>query len=177
MRFKGILFVLSYLLIFVGAAPAMPATDPCSLPQSLQREVMNKYPAARLVTLRDLADDDRELFQREHGNDCPGLVGVDFYGDGKPTFALVLIVKTNAKVNAELVVAHEVAEKWEIVLFDKADSSVPVVWRQGPGEYHDVYGDKRVQATKPVIVFCGYNAWAILYAWTGNKVDKIWLRD
>ena len=178
MRLKRTVFVLSSCLFgFVRVGAAMPATDPCSLPQSLQREVASKYPGARLLTLQDLAEDDKDLFQKDHGHRCPGLVSVDFYGDGKPTFALVLVANTGAKVDAELIVAHEVNQKWELALFDKADSSKPVVWGQGPGEYQDVYGDKKLRATKPVIVFCGYNAWAILYAWTGSRVDKIWLRD
>jgi len=29
----------------------------------------------------------------------------------------------------------------------------------------------------PLSFFCEYNAWAIVYAWTGSKVDKIWLRE
>jgi hypothetical protein len=120
---------------------------------------------------------DRALFQKDHGNNCPGLVKVDFYGDGKPTLALVLIVNTGGKESAELVVAHEIAQKWETVLLDKAESSMPVTWSQSPGEYEDVYGEKKIRATRPVIVFCGYNSWAILYAWTGSRVTKIWLRD
>jgi hypothetical protein len=28
-----------------------------------------------------------------------------------------------------------------------------------------------------VIVLCKYEAWAIVYSWTGTKVDKVWLSD
>jgi hypothetical protein len=178
MRLKAtVLVVASCLLASVRVAIAAPSTDPCNLPQALQREVVNKYPGARLVTLQDLAQDDKGLFQKDHGNDCPGLVNVDFYGDGKPTFALVLIVNRRGTEGAELVVAHELARKWATVLIDTAESSIPVVWSQGPGEYEDVYGEKKLRATRPVMVLCEYNAWAIVYAWTGSGVDKIWLRD
>ncbi len=178
MRLKAtVLVVASCLLASVRVAIAAPTTDPCNLPQTLQREVVNNYPGARLVTLQDLGEDDRGLFQKDHRNDCPGLVNVDFYGDGKPTFALVLIVNGGATESAKLVVAHELARKWETVLIDTAESSVPVVWSQGPGKYEDVYGEKKIRATRAVIVFCEYNAWAIVYAWTGSRVDKIWLRD
>lgn len=178
MRFTAAALVAAFFsLAFVGVPVAMSATNPCSLPDSLKRQVMETYPNARLVTLPDLADEDRSLFQKDHGKACPGLVSVDFYGDGKPTLALVLIVNTGTTVNAELVVAHEVEQKWETVLFDEAASSIPVVWSQGPGNYEDIYGDKTIRAAKPVIVLCGYDSWAILYAWTGSKVDKIWLRD
>jgi len=172
-----IALVAMYVLVSVRVAVAAPAADSCSLPQNLQREVLNKYPGSRLVTLQNLTSGDRALFQKEHGNDCPGLTKVDFYGDGRPTLALVLIVGTGQSVSAKLVVAHETAQKWKAVLVDTAKASIPVVWSQGPGKYEDVYGEKKIQATKPVIVFCEYNAWAIVYAWTGNRIDKIWIRD
>ncbi|MGA9594450.1 MAG: hypothetical protein WBS18_15230, partial [Candidatus Acidiferrales bacterium] len=60
---------------------------------------------------------------------------------------------------------------------DTAKGSVPVVWSQPPGEYRDVYGKKTIRATNQVIVFCGYESWAILYAWTGKEVEKIWISD
>jgi hypothetical protein len=106
------------------------------------------------------------------------LVKADFYGDGKPTLALVLIAKSGEKKKAKLVLAHEVGGNWETRIVDTADGApAPVVWSQPPGEYRDVYGKKEIRATRPVIVFTGYESWSILYAWTGSKVTKIWLRD
>jgi hypothetical protein len=32
-------------------------------------------------------------------------------------------------------------------------------------------------AKRPVIVFCKYEAWAIVYSWTGTRVDKVWISD
>jgi len=165
------------LLAFVQAALAAPRKEACDLPSDLQREVAAKYPGAKLVTLPDLDEDDRVLFQKEHADACPGLVNVDFYGGGEPTLALVFIANARTTEKAELVLAREVKHKWETAVLDAAESSVPVVWSQGPGKYKDVYGRKVVRATRPVIVFCGYNSWAILYAWTGTRVAKIWLRD
>ncbi|MGC1912972.1 MAG: hypothetical protein WA660_14135, partial [Candidatus Acidiferrales bacterium] len=156
---------------------AAPPNDACDLPQGLEHEIVGKYPGAKLVGLSDLDEYDRGLFQKDHGNGCPGLVKVDFYGDGKSTLALVLIAKDGAKEKAELVVAHQVGESWKIALLDTAKGSVPVVWSQPPGEYRDVYGKKTIRATNQVIVFCGYESWAILYAWTGKEVEKIWISD
>jgi len=95
----------------------------------------------------------------------------------KRTLALVLIANAGGKESAELVVAHEVGRKWETVLLGSAGSSIPVSWSQSPGEYEEFNSEKKIRATRPVIVFCGYNSWEVLYAWTGKKVDKIWLRD
>jgi len=165
------------LLALVHAATASQATDPCELPQDLQREVAGKYPGATIVSLSDLGEYDRGYFEKDHKAACPGLVSVDFYGDRKPTVALVLIAGSGPTEVAELVVAHRVEGQWRTTLFDTAKSSVPVVWSQPPDKYDDVYGNKTIRAIHPVIVFCGYESWAIVYAWKGDHVEKVWISD
>jgi|SRR5882762_8077869 len=165
-------------LVFVPLAVAVGPNEACDLPRGLQSEISAKYSGAKLVSLEDLDGDDRSFFQKDHGDACPGSTKVDFYGDGKPTLALVLTTKTGAKEKAELVLAHQVEGSWKTKMLDTADASpVPVVWSQPPGEYRGVYGKKEIRATRPVVVFAGYESWTILYAWTGNRVTKIWLRD
>ena len=110
------------------------------------------------------------------GARCPGLLKVNFYGDGKPTYALVLIGGNNPKRRAELIVAHQVAGDWEIRSLDVTDGT-PVVWREGPGKYDDIYGQKKIRAKNSVIVLCWYGSSAIVYAWTGKEVEKVWLSD
>jgi len=166
------------LLGFAHTAFAVPPDDACNLPQHLQREISTKYPGSRVVTLSDLEEDDKGFFQKDHGIDCPGLVKVDFYGDGKPTLAVVLITGDGAKRHTELVLAHKIGEQWRTAqLGTGGGANPPVVWRQKPGIYKDIEDGKVIRASRPVIVFCGYESWAILYSWTGKGVDKIWLAD
>jgi hypothetical protein len=177
MKFISICPVILCLFFLVSVAGASPQDGTCDLPPDLQQRVDAKYPGSKLVRLSNLDEHDRDLFQKEHGNACPGVVEIDFYGDGKPTLALVLLSRVADKETAQLVVAHKVSANWRTTLLDSANSSVPVVWSEDPGVFHDVDGKKSVRATKPVIVFCGYEAWAILYAWTDGRVVKIWLSD
>jgi hypothetical protein len=139
-------------------------------------ETLKKFPDERVLSLADLDQHDRALFQKEHGVRCPGLVNVDFYGDGKPTLALVLIAGKVSKHNVELVVAHQIADGWAIRSLERTDGTA-VVWREDPGIYRDVYGEKTIRATHPVIVFCGYESWAIVYVWNGGTVEKVWISD
>jgi hypothetical protein len=178
-RLRSIAFsaVSFCLFAFVPTIVAAPPNDACNLPQRLQREITTKYPSAKLVSLSDLKEDDKRFFQKNHGGACPGLVKVDFYGDRQPTWALALISGDGANEKAELVVGHQVGKAWRIESLETSKLSVPVVWSQGPGTYQDVYGEKQIRATKPVIVFGEYSAWIILYSWTGKNVDKIWLTD
>ena len=164
------------LFVFAQAAAAAPP-DHCSFPAGLRERLLKTYPAPRVVDMEDLSKVDRELFQKDHSDSCPGLVRVDFYGDGNPTWALVVIVADGSKKSADLVVAHKVGENWETSLLDTAKDSTPVVWREAPGDYRDVYGEKSIHAAHPVIVFAGYESWAILYAWSGKRAQKVWLAD
>lgn len=162
-----------FLFMFVQVVHAAPRNGQCDLPQDLQSEITRKYPGRKLVTLSDLQEDDRASFQKDHSDSCPGLVKVDFYGDDKPTFAMVLITKDNS----ELVVAHWVGETWRTTVLGTGGPNIPVVWSLPPGEYTDVNGTKTIRASRSVIVFLEYESWGILYAWTGNAVRKIWIAD
>lgn len=178
LTYYAISMVIFSLFVFVPLMAAAPQNEACSVPQDLLRQLATTYYGAKLVTISDLSDDDRGLFQKDHdAESCPGLVRVDFYGDKKPTLALVLTTGEGSNQKARLVLAHKVGEHWKTTLLDTAKSSVPVVWQEEPGIYTDVYGNKTIRATKPVIVFCGYSAWAIVYAWTGKRVEKVWIRD
>lgn len=174
-----VVFLASFCLIFlVRAAIATPTSDTCNVPPDVKSQISTKYPGARLVQLSDLSEDHRGFFQKDHGNACPGLVKVDFYGDHKPTLALALLTKKDAKRASVLVLARQIEGAWQLKVLDTADAvPVPVVSSQPPGKYHDVDGEKEITATKPVIVWSGYESWEILYAWTGKSVAKIWTRD
>lgn len=169
--------VLCALFALFGTQMSVGETQSrCALPDGLSSVIGSKYANAHVVGLRDLNQDDQKLFQKEHGLNCPGLARFDFYGDGRPTFALVLLREGTSK--AELVIAHQVQKQWQILSVDTAEAStVPVVWSEKPGKYDDVYGQKKLTATQAVVVLCAYESWAILYAWTGKQVEKIWISD
>jgi hypothetical protein len=166
-----------FLATSTYVAAAAPSQSACDPPKSLQHEIERKFPNSRIVNLSDLTRDDRGFFQHDHGNVCPGLVKVDFYGDGKPTVALVLITKKNGTEQTALFVAHQIGSNWKIAQLETGGPVGPVLWTQPPGNYTDVYGEKSIRAVRPVIVFCKYESWAILYAWTGKSVKKIWIMD
>jgi hypothetical protein len=90
---KTLYFSTEQLLVcFRGDQPRC-ANNAWVLPKDLRLEIASKYPGKKIVTLSGLEEDDRAFFQKYHGDDGTGLVNVDFYGDGNPTLALVLITK------------------------------------------------------------------------------------
>jgi hypothetical protein len=174
-------WVISFALCWFGTARGAIAAPvgACTLPQGLDSKIPAKFPGAHLASLADLDDYDKKLYTKDHGSRCPGLVRINFYGDGKPTWALVLISGTDAKkTKAELIVARQLDGEWDIRSLETTDGT-PVVWREGPGKYEGLYAenDKTIHATNPVIVFCGYESWAIVYSWNGKEVEKVWVSD
>jgi hypothetical protein len=175
MRLKLITsFALS--LFALGEVATAAPIDPCALPQGLDSTIAAKFPGAHVVNLADLGDYDKKLFKKDHGTQCPGLVRVNFYGDEKPTWALVLMSGETQKSKAKLLVARKLDTDWDI-RFIVSTSGTPVVWREPPGKYEGVWGDKAIHARNPVIVFCGYESWVVVYAWNGKAVEKVQMSD
>ena len=57
-----------------------------------------------------------ELFRREHGDSCPGMVEIDgFYGDHSRTWAVVLAGK-----KVRLITARQLDAKWELRILETA---------------------------------------------------------
>lgn len=166
------------VVVTIQTAVAAQPTNPCDLPPGLSDELSRKYPGTHVVSLGDLSKENRQSFQKDHGKRCPGLVRVNFYGDGSPTLAFVLVAGTGAKEKSYLMVAQLVGTIWKVRMLDTDDGApTPVVWVQPAGKYRDVDRGKEIQATRPVIVFAGYEAFAIVYAWTGTSVSKVWIAD
>jgi hypothetical protein len=99
-----------------------------SLPPGLRDEISKTRPRTRPIGLADLDDYARKQYRKDFGTRCPGLVRVNFYGDGKPTWAVLLVPKESPKEKPELVVAHQLANTWDIRSLDTADGAV-AVWR------------------------------------------------
>lgn len=172
--FSLLLAALAFVSSCLAAAP-----DSCELPADLRPVLLRSFPNKKVVSLIDLEKRDLELWEKDHGKSCPGLVQVDFYGDAKPTWAIVLFGPDSKSVNgitAVLVLAHKPDTDWKIKIVETTNG-VPVVWKEKPGEYIGLYKEKTIRAPHPVIIFCGYNSWAILYAWTGTRITKTWLSD
>jgi hypothetical protein len=98
------------------------------------------------MALDDLSEYDRNLFPKDHDGQCPGLVKMDFYGDGKPTWGRVLPTGEQTKQKVELVIVRKLADAWEIRLIETTDGT-PVVWSQRSGKYKDVYGQETLLLT------------------------------
>ncbi len=138
----------AYLFLFIQVVAARQLNDRCVYPTGLREEMARKYPGTRPIRWEDLDEYDRQQFQKGMGARCPGLLKVNFYGDGKPTWAIGLVKGAGSNRRVELVVARQLGKEWEmrsLLTFDGADS--PVIMSQGPGEYREDPGGTTIQAS------------------------------
>jgi len=169
------------LLAFILSATANRASageaDPCTLPNGLNAKIAAVHPTAHVVHVTDLSEDNRNLYTKDHGASCPGLVEIDFYEDGSPTWALALVSGADPRqLKSRLVVARRQESSWDIRTLATA-IGIPVVWKEPGGDYKDMYGRKTIRSIRPVLVLCYYSSSTTIYAWNGKKVEEVWLQD
>jgi hypothetical protein len=166
------------MAIGIASGPSVHSERMCSVPEELIAEVSKRWPGYAVVREHDLAPEHLAMFRKDHGVACPGVLAIDFFGEGNSAFAVLVAKGKGSTGQAALVVARPRPEGWEAELLDTSDTApMPVIWSEPPGEYKDVYDNERLEAKHPVIVLAAYESWAILYSWTGKAVVKIWIAD
>jgi hypothetical protein len=173
---------LSMLLAGKPAGSCRPA-----IPSSLGADLRAMFPDSKLLTTETLDATSRREFLKQHPDSCPGVATGDFFGDGRPAFALVLCqplgkrsgpATFNGSREAVLVVARpDAAGKWWFQFVEGANDSVAVVESLPPGDYASVYADRVIHAQHEVIGFGGFDSWYIALGWNGSSFEKVWLVD
>ena len=160
------------------------ASQECTglLPSSLAAELGRAYPASSVVTLKGLEPEARSLFTKQLGHRCPGIVHLDFFGDHRDTYGVLLATNSSApdSSNARLILASRVrpSAAWQVQTLEES-GELGWMWiaRDKPGVHKDVYGQKTIRAKGETLFFAAGETVAILYGWTGKNIDKIWLAD
>ena len=170
----------SILAASVLARPAYSGEiipDPCRrvLPQQLEEAIKRDHPGWEIVTLRHLPDWRQMEYEKQRETSCPGVAKVNFYGDGRLAYALSLI-KQSGTENAGLLLAQlDKSGRWTLtMLWEVGCACEPKT--EPAGEYKDVYGEKTIRSKGEVIVL-DLGSVARLFAWTGDKIDSIHIKD
>jgi hypothetical protein len=119
----------------------------------------------------------RALYSKEHPGGCPGVVRLDFLGDGSEAFAILLVEKSKSKT--VLILARRARpDNWDLILLQRGDARpVPVIWKEPAAEYDDLWKEKKLTPKGEVLVIAGYESWARAYGWDGNKADWVQFSD
>lgn len=193
--------ITSFLLIAACLSHTSVAANPnevCAqlVPKPLQLQIDKEFPGFRFLRMDDYTKEDIESEKQYHqGSECLAEASGDFFGDGKTTFAFILVT-TNYE--ALIVVAHPKAiQLWEFITLDKWSSdphrmpgakfnsylgSVP------PGNYEDV-GDtdhsdahdqgwvENYKSKLPGIVFGEIESTGVAYFYSKGKWVHTYIED
>jgi hypothetical protein len=138
-----------------------------ALPVALDRLIKHQYPDWHLLS------------KKEYRLGCPGIAKVDFYGDGRPAYAIAIEKYSGIGGQAEgkLILAHRTSGGWQTSVLEEPVSGTGLVWHEPPGKYEDRYKERTLIAKGDVVLYFGPGSWTIAYGWTGERVDKVWLTD
>lgn len=164
-----LILVLAVLPSF--GVPLSAGTIPrshCSgtLPSALNQIVKQRYLDFNVLTKKD----------SRHG--CPGIAKVDFYGDGRTVYAIVIRKPRGlgAVVEEKLLLAEKEDKHWKVTTLAENDSPGNVS-QEPAGEYGDMYRTRSFRTKGDLIVYFGYESWAVGYGWTGEKIEEVQLTD
>jgi hypothetical protein len=152
------------------------------LPAGLVSALGRTFPAAKVVGVADLDAEARAGFAKASDRHCPGIVHLDFFGTNADAYGILLLIGTGGHPQSELVMAAHEAEstEWTLrLLVESGDGppNLPFLAKDKPGEYTDVYGEKKIRVLGEALLWVQGSSVVIVFGWTGNDVDKVWLRD
>lgn len=176
-------FIILILNISVSA-PAFAQSRNCTiqdLPKGIADIIGSKYAGWRPEQISDLEPDDHELWVKAHGKLCPGIASGHFEGNGRDTYAVLLLKKDPARLGYKFVLFNENRSgTFESILLDRAEgknAGKPVIYRVPPGEYSDPETGKSVKTKLHSVILEWIEAAAQLYYWSGSKYHKLQVQD
>lgn len=162
------LLVVLLLLAIQVSADASPRRH-CSetIPTAVQKIIHERYPDFHVRTKKDST----------HG--CPGIVKVDFYGDGRAVYAVVIQKdrdEQEMQQDGKLLLASKEGKGWKVEILE-GEGNPGSLWHAAADEFVDMYKGRTAAAKGDIIVYFGYESWERAYGWTGEKIEMVQLSD
>jgi hypothetical protein len=170
--------IVATFLFFAVAAP-----DPCQgglLPKDLRNVIAKDSPGWRIVSVTDLRVDDKELWEKASGKQCPGIAIGQFHSKTQVSYAILLYRNEAGQMAERLLVARQVrAGRYDIQeLWPASQTAVlGVIHKEPPGEYVSWDRNESVRVSTDVIVHEVLEAGATVYYWLADGFHSIHVSD
>jgi hypothetical protein len=173
--------LIATIIVVGGDLAEAVSQDPCidALPPELIGVLKRDYPRWVIAHEPDWREDQLLYGEQIRKNICPWAAKVDFYGDGRLVYAIVIEKKSKGSMDKRegklLLAQAEQDKRW--ILFTLEDDIFPLPVIVGSaGTYESVGEVKTIKSKGEVLVLYSQSA-AIVYAWTGGKIDSTHIRD
>lgn len=155
--FASLSRILLFLFLVTLGSNSNAGQDACepAIPASLNAALKIRFSGWSVLRLSDLGQDDRSLWTKAHGRDCPGVAKGNFSRNGSPQYAILLKSGVLPSLRIQLLYAAQDASgnfQFLSVLKQHVDR-LSVVYAGPPGRYSHPEDDKdSVRVTSDVII-------------------------
>jgi hypothetical protein len=157
--------LLAYIALYasVSMAYAAQAPEDCArLPQIVIKAALRDFPNSHVVTRDDLFGDDREIWSKSHGSQCPGWAAGTFR-PGSHQYAVSIVQSSAVGLEQALVLVDALhVERQPLVLVPMQTVARASVVRRMPA------GKSKVDA----VVFEALEAGYTVFSWDGSKFQS-----
>lgn len=168
---------LCCLMVLGGTLVRAQSTAECDneLPPQARKAVASKMKHWKVLTAADLAAEDREIWENEYEEQCPGIAAGRFGPGQSRAYAVMVVRSRNGALNEALVLVVERNGRFEVTtLFASQRVARPSVVRKLPrGSYTSARGESEIDAAFEVIASEAIEAGVTIYYWSGNKYRSL----
>jgi hypothetical protein len=180
-RKSTILFSLYGVILLCGtlgrAQTAGLPTASCEneLPPQVKKTVAAKLKKWKVVTVADLAADDREIWENGYEEKCPGITAGQFAPQPSRSWAVTLIRSSRGALYQTLVLVAEKNQRYQVTTLSPSRKVArPSIVRRLPGgSYSSARGESEIDAAFDVIGYETIEAGTIIYFWSNNKYRSL----
>ena len=164
---------------FLRAQTANVPTCESELPRQAQKAVAAKLKHWKVVTAADLPGDDREIWEDDYEEKCPGITAGQFGPRQSQAYAVTLIRSMNSDLYQMLVLVAGENQRYQVTTLSGSQRVArPSIVRRLPGgSYSSAEGEMQIEAAFDVIAYERIQAGTIIYYWNNRKYRNLIISD
>ncbi len=160
-----VLLLLATPQVNADASPRRHCSE--TIPTAVQKNIHDRYSDFHIRTKKDST----------HG--CPGIVKVDFYGDGRAVYAVVIQKdhdEREMQQDGKLLLASREGKGWKVEILED-EGNPGSLWHAPADKFVGMHEGRTAAAKGDIIVYFGYESWERAYGWTEEKIEWVQLSD
>jgi len=145
------------------------------LPGQAQKAVTKKLKHWKVLTIADLPADDREIWEDDYDEKCPGITAGQFGPNHAQAYAVTLVRFMNGALYQTLVLVAEKNQRYQVTTLSRPQKVArPSIVRKLPGgTYSSAEGEMQIDAGSDVIAYETIEAGTIIYYWNNGKYKNL----
>ncbi|HTV84463.1 MAG TPA: hypothetical protein VME63_03615 [Dyella sp.] len=167
------LLILQMVILSCGSITRLSHAGVQCNGSEVQLELRKNYPGWQVVRLEDLRSEDRDLWVKQHGIDCPGIFEAHLKSQTYKSFVLT-IFKKNRELQQILLIVDEGKGSHPVTVLDgpRKVAYLSVVSKMSPGAYWGVDG-RKVDVSLDSVLYEAIEAGSTLYYFRDGRFSYI----